>query len=333
MAGDDDGAGGTERALWIVGPGRAELRPEPRREPGPGEVRVRTRFSGISRGTESLVLRGEVPVSEYGRMRAPFQEGDFPGPLKYGYLAVGAVEAGPADLLGRTVFALAPHQTASVLPAEAVVPVPEGVPPRRAVLAGLVETAVNALWDVPLRVGDAVTVIGAGPVGCCLALLAARHPAVRVVLVDVDLGRRAVADALGVGFAAPEEAAGEQDVVLHASATGAGLRTGLDLLRTEGTLVDVSWYGDRTVELPLGGPFHARRLTLASSQVGLVAPARRGSRTPRDRLRLALELLADPAFDLLLTDRSRFEDLPRTLAEIAAGRRPGLGHVVEYGEG
>jgi threonine dehydrogenase-like Zn-dependent dehydrogenase len=294
---------------------------------------VRTRFSGISRGTESLVLRGEVPVSEYGRMRAPFQEGDFPGPLKHGYLAVGAVEAGPADLLGRTVFALAPHQTASVLPAAAVVPVPEAVPPRRAVLAGLVETAVNALWDVPLRVGDAVTVVGAGPVGCCLALLAARHPAVRVVLVDVDPGRRAVAAALGVGFAAPEDAAGEQDVVLHASATGAGLRTGLDLLRTEGTLVDVSWYGDRMVELPLGGPFHARRLTLVSSQVGLVAPSRRGSRTPRDRLALALGLLADPAFDLLLTDRSRFEDLPRTLAEIAAGRRPGLGHVVEYGEG
>lgn len=321
-----------DRAFWIISPGRGAIRDEPRREPGPGEVRIRTCFSGISRGTEGLVFRGEVPPSEYGRMRAPFQEGDFPGPVKYGYLAVGVVEQGPDALRGRTVFALAPHQTASVVPAEAVVPVPDAVPARRAVLAGLVETALNALWDVPLRIGDAVTVIGAGPVGCCIALLAARHPAARVTLVDVDERRRAAAEAIGARFAAPADAEGEQDLVLHASATAAGLRAGLDLLRTEGTLVDVSWYGTRTVELPLGGAFHSRRLVLRSSQVGLVAPGRRGSRTPHDRLRLAVQLLADPAFDALLTDRSRFEDLPDTLAAIAAGRAPGIGHVVEYEE-
>ncbi|MGN6744375.1 MAG: zinc-dependent alcohol dehydrogenase [Amnibacterium sp.] len=329
MSGRDEAR---ERAFWILGPGRGAIREEPRREPGPGDVRVRTRYSGISRGTEGLVFRGEVPPSEFARMRAPHQEGDFPGPVKYGYLNVGVVEAGPDALRGRTVFALAPHQTASVLPADAVVPLPEAVPARRAVLAGLVETALNALWDVPLRIGDAVTVIGAGPVGCCIALLAARHPAARVTLVDVDEHRRAAAGAVGARFAVPEEAAFEQDVVFHASATAAGLRTGLELLRTEGTLVDVSWYGTRSVELPLGGAFHARRLLLRSSQVGLVAPERRSSRSTRDRLGLAVALLADPAFDALLTDHSRFEDLPRTLAAIAGGRAPGIGHVVEYEE-
>src|SRR5215218_7593879 len=99
------------RAFWL-------------REPGTGDVLVRTLRSGVSRGTETLVFRGGVPPSQYDEMRAPFQDGDFPGPVKYGYLNVGVVERGPAALRGRTVFCLYPHQTAYVVPAEAVTAVP-----------------------------------------------------------------------------------------------------------------------------------------------------------------------------------------------------------------
>jgi threonine dehydrogenase-like Zn-dependent dehydrogenase len=296
-------------------------------------VVVRALHSGISRGTETLVFRGEVPPSQHAAMRAPFQEGDFPGPVKYGYLSVGVVEQGPADLRGRTVFCLHPHQTAYVVPTGAVVPVPDGVPPRRAVLAGTVETAVNALWDAAPLVGERVTVVGAGMVGCCVARLLAGIPGADVEVVDVDDGRATVAAALGARFATPDRATGARDLVVHTSATGAGLQRSLDLLHAEGTVLDLSWYGDRQVVLSLGGAFHSGRLALRASQVGAVAPARRSTRTTRDRLVLALDLLRDPAFDTLLSGSSRFDELPEVLARLADGSLPALCHTIAYDEG
>jgi threonine dehydrogenase-like Zn-dependent dehydrogenase len=318
------------RAFWLRSPGEGEIRPAPLSTPGPEEVLVRTRYSGISRGTETLVFRGGVPASQYTAMRAPFQEGDFPGPVKYGYLNVGVVEQGPARLLGRTVFCLYPHQTAYVVPAGAVVEVPDGVPPARAVLAGTVETTVNALWDAAPLVGDRITVVGAGMVGCCVAAILARFPGVRVQLVDADPGRAGVATALGVEFALPADAAGARDLVVHASATSAGLQRSLDLLAPEGTAIELSWYGDQAVNLSLGGSFHSGRLSIRSSQVGAVAPARRASSTFADRLALALDLLRDPVFDALITGESRFEELPDVLARLAAGTLPALCHLITY---
>lgn len=320
-------------AFWVDGPGRGEIRSVALPEPGPDDVVVRAVCSGISRGTETLVFRGEVPRDQYAVMRAPFQEGEFPGPVKYGYLSVGRVEAGPPALQGRTVFCLYPHQTVYVVPADAVVVVPDDVPPERAVLAGTVETAVNALWDAPPLIGDRVTVVGAGMVGCCVAALLARFPAVDVQLVDVAPERAAVADALGVSFALPSEAAAGRDLVFHASASGAGLQLALNVLAGEGTVVELSWYGDRTVGVALGGAFHSGRLRIQSSQVGLVAPARRSRRRHGDRLALALELLRDPVFDALRDGSSAFEDLPKVLAAMAAGAGPVLSHVVAYGQG
>jgi NADPH:quinone reductase-like Zn-dependent oxidoreductase len=321
-----------EEAFWLVEPGRGEIRPVSLRDPGDGEVRVRAVRSAVSRGTESLVFAGRVPTTEYDRMRAPFQEGDFPAPVKYGYLSVGVVEHGPADLAGRTVFCLYPHQTAYVVPADAVVPVPDGVPAERAVLAGTVETAVNALWDAAPLVGDRIAVVGAGMVGCCVARLLVGIPGARVTLVDVDPERAKVAAGLGVDFAAPDDALDGCDLVVHTSATEAGLRRSLELLGAEGTVLDLSWYGDRLVTLPLGEAFHSSRLTLRASQVGSVAGARRGTRTHRDRLSLALELLRDPAFDVLLTGSSRFRDLPEVMPAVVDGSLPGVCHSISYPE-
>jgi threonine dehydrogenase-like Zn-dependent dehydrogenase len=293
-------------------------------------VLVRTLRSGVSRGTETLVFRGGVPPDQYATMRAPFQEGDFPGPVKYGYLNVGVVEEGPAALCGHTVFCLFPHQTAYVVPAGAVTVVPDGVPPARAVLAGTVETAVNALWDAVPLIGDRVTVVGAGMVGCSVARLLRRFPAVAVTLVDVDPARAAIAAALGVDFALPEDAAGGCDLVVHTSATSAGLQRSLDLLAPEGTVIDLSWYGDADVRLSLGGLFHSGRLGIRASQVGTLSPARAGRRTSADRLALALELLRDDAFDALLTGQSRFDELPDVMARLADGILPALCHTITY---
>ncbi|MEU9113221.1 zinc-binding alcohol dehydrogenase [Streptomyces sp. NPDC048483] len=320
------------RAFWVDSPGRGEIREVALPRPGEDEVLVRAVCSGVSRGTECLVFRGGVPESQYGVMRAPFQDGAFPGPVKYGYLSVGVVEEGPAALLGRTVFCLYPHQSHYVVPASAVVPVPDAVPAARAVLAGTVETAVNALWDAAPLVGDRIAVVGAGMVGCSVAAVLARYPAVRVQLVDADPVRARTAEALGVAFALPEDALGDCDLVVHASATGAGLARSLELLAPEGTVIELSWYGDRPVSVPLGEAFHSRRLVVRSSQVGAVSPARRARRTFADRLALALDLLADPAFDALITGESAFEDLPQVLPRLTTGELPALCHRIRYGD-
>jgi threonine dehydrogenase-like Zn-dependent dehydrogenase len=320
-------------AFWLRAPGQGEIRSMTLPEPGPGDVAVRTLRSGVSRGSETLVFRGGVPPAQYDAMRAPFQEGNFPGPVKYGYLNVGVVEEGPASLRGRTVFCLYPHQTAYVVPADAVTVVPEDVPPSRAVLTGTVETAVNALWDAAPLLGDRVTVVGAGMVGCCVARLLSRFPAIQVTLVDVDPGRADVARALGADFALPADAAGGRDLVVHTSATAAGLQLSLDLLRPEGTVIDLSWYGDEDVRLSLGGGFHSRRLGIRASQVGTISPARSASRTTSDRLSVALDLLRDPAFDALVTGQSHFGDLPDVMARLAAGSLPALCHTISYGGG
>ncbi|MFD7458281.1 MULTISPECIES: zinc-dependent alcohol dehydrogenase [unclassified Streptomyces] len=320
----------TAHAFWLASPGQGEIREVELPEPAEGDVVVRALWSGVSRGTETLVFRGRVPSSQYAAMRAPFQEGDFPAPVKYGYLGVGVVEEGPAQLVGRTVFCLHPHQTRYVVPASAVTPVPDGVPAERAVLAGTVETAVNALWDAPPLVGDRIAVVGGGMVGCSVAALLARFPGVRVQLVDTDPARAKTAKALGVDFAAPADALGDRDLVVHASATEQGLARSLELVATEGTVLELSWYGDRKVSVPLGEDFHARRIVLRSSQVGTVSPARRATRSYGDRLALALELLADPALDALITGECAFEDLPDVLPRLADGRIPALCHRVRY---
>lgn len=319
----------TARAFWLDSPGRGGIREVDLPVPGEGEVLVRSLCSGVSRGTETLVFRGEVPESQHAVMRAPFQEGDFPGPVKYGYLNVGVVEEGPGELVGRTVFCLYPHQTHYVVPANAVTPVPDGVPAGRAVLAGTVETAVNALWDAAPLVGDRIAVVGGGMVGCSVAALLARFPGVRVQLVDADPARASTAEALGVGFALPGDALGECDLVVHASATEQGLSRALELLTAEGTVVELSWYGDRKVSLPLGEAFHSRRLVIRGSQVGTVSPAR-AHRSYADRLALALDLLADPAFDALVTGESAFEDLPGVMPGLASGEIPALCHRIRY---
>ncbi|SDK77215.1 Threonine dehydrogenase [Modicisalibacter muralis] len=318
------------KAFWTLSPGSGALREEPLPEPGPDEVLVHARYSAISRGTEALVFNGRVPPSEYERMRAPFQAGDFPGPVKYGYASVGTVEQGPSRLQGRDVFCLYPHQDRYVVPADAVLALPTEVPAERAVLAANMETAINGLWDAGPRMGDRIAVIGAGVVGALVAYLCARIPGTHVQLIDVEPGRAQLAQALGVPFCAPDGAYGDNDLVIHASGTPQGLRAGLALTGQEATLIEMSWFGQQEVSLPLGEAFHARRLTLRSSQVGSVSPARSVRWDHRRRLTLALELLADARLDALISADSDFTDLPALMPKLAAKAGGALCHRLRY---
>jgi 2-desacetyl-2-hydroxyethyl bacteriochlorophyllide A dehydrogenase len=318
------------RAFWIAAPGRGEIRDEPLPAAYDDDVTVRALYSGISRGTEALVFQGRVPASEYQRMRAPFQTGNFPAPIKYGYSSVGRIERGPRDLQGRTVFVLYPHQTRYVVPAHAVHVLPDDVPPERAVLAANLETAINGLWDARPHLGDRIVVVGGGTVGCLVAWLAGRIPGCEVALVDINPQREAIAHAFGIRFAAPDTFWEGADVVIHASGSPAGLDLALRVAGFEARVVEMSWYGDQSVALPLGQAFHAQRLTLQSSQVGSVATSQRARWDTRRRMQLALTMLTDAVLDVLITGESGFEDLPATMAELAGGSRDALCHRVRY---
>ncbi|HMB81307.1 MAG TPA: zinc-binding alcohol dehydrogenase [Vicinamibacterales bacterium] len=318
------------RAFWVAEPGRGEIRDETLSAPAADEVVVRALFSGVSRGTEALVFQGRVPASEHERMRAPFQAGDFPAPVKYGYASVGTVEHGPADLQGRRVFTLFPHQTRYVVPARSVTVVPDHVPPQRAVLAANLETAINGVWDARPHVGDRITVVGAGTVGCLVAWIAGRIAGCLVELVDVNPARATIARALGVRFAEPASAREGADVVIHASGSASGLALALRLAAFEATIVEMSWYGDQAVPVALGEAFHSRRLTLKSSQVGSIAPAQRARWDTARRMQLALAMLTEPALDALITGESDFETLPAVMVQLATSPGDTLCHRIRY---
>jgi 2-desacetyl-2-hydroxyethyl bacteriochlorophyllide A dehydrogenase len=317
-------------AFWITSPGQGEIRAEQLAPLQPNEIQVQTLWSGVSRGTEALVFQGRVPESEHGRMRAPFQAGEFPGPVKYGYASVGRVVRGPPQLEAQSVFCLYPHQTRYSVPASAVYRIPDGVPPGRAVLAANLETAVNGLWDAAPHVGDRVSVVGGGTVGCLVAWLAARIPGCEVELIDLNPRRAAVAQALGVRFAAPSAARTQADVVIHTSGSPQGLQLALQLAAFETRVVEMSWYGNQPVSLALGETFHAQRLQLISSQVGTVAAPQRARWTTQRRMEFALALLADPALDILINSESRFDELPTVMARLAAAPGDVLMHRVSY---
>ena len=320
----------TARQFWIEAPGRGavvDARLPPRRD---GEVSIRTLYTGISRGTEALVFRGGVPPSQYQAMRAPFQEGDFPGPVKYGYSSVGRVVEGPDDLDGKVVFCLYPHQDRYNVPRSAVTPVPAGVPPGRAVLAANMETAVNVLWDACPAVGDRIVVVGGGVVGLLCAWLCRGIPGAELTLVDPNPARAPVAEALEIPFRTTPPAEADADLVIHASGHPDGLAAALAVAGVEGVIAEASWYGDRSVPLPLGEAFHARRLTVRSSQVGRLPPDRAPRWDHARRLVLALALLADARLDVLITDEDRFEDLPAIMARVSRTQGDTLCHRIRY---
>jgi hypothetical protein len=318
------------KALWYVGPGRAELREETVAAPEAEEVRVRALFGAISRGTERLVQAGRVPASEYERMRAPFMGGVFPFPVKYGYATVGRVDEGPAALRQRVVFTLHPHQSVFTLPATAVFPIPDNVPPERAVLAANMETALNAVWDGAPGPADRIAVVGGGLVGLLVAYLCTRLPGTEVTVVDIVAARAGLAHAIGARFAEPGAGPADCDLVFHTSGAAAGLATALRLAGEEASVVELSWHGSGEVAVPLGEAFHSRRLRLVSSQVGKVAPSHRSRWSHGRRLAAALALLCAPELDLLIAPALAFEELPARLPSVFSSDSDVICPLIRY---
>jgi NADPH:quinone reductase-like Zn-dependent oxidoreductase len=318
------------RSLWYVKPGVAELRTERLAPPRTGEARVATLYSAISRGTERLVANGEVPESEWTRMRAPLQSGTFPYPVKYGYSATGVVTAGSETLTGKTVFCLHPHQDHFQVSEDMLTVVPDGIPAKRATLAANMETALNAHWDAGTQPGDNVLIVGAGVVGLLVAHLAQRMAGTNVTITDIDAGKSEICAALGLTFKMPDSLPKDNRIVFHTSATGAGLETALNASAFEGRIVELSWYGARTATVRLGGAFHSQRLSIISSQVGHVAPSQRANVSHRQRLTKAIAMLDDERLDRLVTDEIDFDNAPAALPQIFASQSAGPCPIIRY---
>jgi len=309
------------KALWIIKKQAANLQPA---SLGSG-VLVRSIYSGISRGTERVVLNGEVPESEFERMRCYGQEGEFSFPVKYGYCMVGEVLEG--DLRGKQVFTLYPHQDYFRISEDRLHLLPEDVPASRAILAANMETALNISWDAELKKGQKVAVIGAGVVGALCAYLA-KDQGAEVVLVDKNPNRASVAAELGIEFSDSEAVAGEFEKIIHTSASEEGLGLALNIAKEEGWIIEASWYGNKTVNLPLGAAFHSRRLRIISSQVGKI-PASRANWSISSRMQRALELLKDSSLDCLVSGETGFEEVADSYSEII-GNSETLCHRIRY---
>lgn len=320
----------TARAFWVTRPGHGAIREETLPPARPGDVLVRSLYSGISRGTETLVFNGMVPETQFQAMRAPFQAGDFPAPVKYGYINVGCIEEGPVERLGETVFCLHPHQDWFRLPGSAAVPLPAGLAPERAVLTANMETAINACWDAGPMAGDRIAILGAGVLGLLTAWLCRQVPGTQVTLVDINPAREAVSHALEIQFTTIAANVPDADLVIHASGRPEGLTQALQCAGVESTVLELSWYGNQGVTLPLGEAFHSRRLSLKSSQVGRIPSRQQARWDHRRRLGLALDLLTAPELDLLITDESDFDALPTVMTRLSCGDTDTLCHRIRY---
>ena len=314
-------------ALWHTSPTTSTIQ-EVITGAEPGYCTVQSQYSLVSTGTERLVATGNVPTSLHESMKVPYLEGSFSFPIKYGYSLVGRVTQGPLDWPGKLVHLLHPHQTACSVRSSDLFIVPKEVPPLRATLASNLETALTALWDAQVMVGDKVLVVGFGMIGALVARLLQGIPAVSLYVYDTDPRRVMMAEQAGFTLAA--SALDDFDIAFHSSSSEAGLQTSIDAVGTEGKVIELSWYGTQPVQVHLGGSFHQQRKQLISSQVSSLPVHRRARWNFRRRKEVVFELLKNDAFDQHITEVVSFEQLPTLFDRIRQGDRSELGWGVRY---
>lgn len=274
------------KQLWFLGPQSVETRAVRCPKPDADSVRVRTHCSAVSAGTEMLVYRGELPQDLAldalleGMLECPTY------PLQYGYASVGTVDEIGAnitqDLLGKRVFAFAPHASHFLCDPGGLIPIPDEVSFEDAAFLANMETAVNLAQDGQPLVGERVVVLGQGVLGLLLTGLLLRFPLSKLICVDSIVARRERAQALGASEVfAPEQviaiagAVGEQgaDLIFELSGVPQALNLAIDLSGYGSRIIIGSWYGSKSTAIALGGKAHRNRLNISSSQVSTIAPA------------------------------------------------------------
>ncbi|MEM9277847.1 MAG: zinc-binding alcohol dehydrogenase [Pseudomonadota bacterium] len=301
-------------------------------------VLLKTLFSGISRGTESLVYAGKVPESEWKRMRCPFMSGSFAFPVTYGYACVceviGLGEKTSGLKPGDRVFVLHPHQDIFSVPESSCNLLPPSIPTSRAVLSANMETALNAVWDAEISGNPFCAIIGAGVVGLITAHAVRKVAGLDPVIFDLKPEKERHATEMGFRFinssGIDKTEIQDFELIFHTSASAGGLQSAIDMAAFEAKIIEMSWYGENPVSLNLGGAFHSKRLKILSSQVGTIASAKRNKLDYAGRMQQAITLLDDPRLDTLLGSAIDFHDLPNHLHDIFSPQSDVLCQVIEY---
>jgi len=318
-------------SLWHISPTASELQSEKLATPTDNKLIIKSLYSLVSTGTERLVASGLVPPSMHQLMQVPSMGGDFNFPVKYGYSLVGKVVS-KGDLEGRLVHLLHPHQNQLITDSSAISLLSKAIPAKRAALASNMETALNAVWDSGVSVGDKVVVCGFGMIGGLVARLLALMPAVEVVVLEKNAYR--IAQATKMGFTVNPSTLQNFDCSFHTSGSSVGLQTCIEAVGMEGKIIELSWYGTKSVQLQLGADFHYHRKQLISSQVGHVPFAKNARWDYARRKAVVWELLQNQVFDAHITDEVAFADGPAFFTDLRSGDLldAGLGWVIRYDE-
>jgi threonine dehydrogenase-like Zn-dependent dehydrogenase len=298
-------------ALWHRSASESEIITGDIRKEEGKELLVESFFSLVSIGTERTVALGMVPPEIREQMKVPYMEGSFSFPCKYGYSLVGKIIRGPAGLKNRFVHLMHPHQDMAWVHPSSVFPLPDGIPPRRAVLAGNMETAVNALWDSEISVGDSVLIAGFGIVGALIALLASCIPGVAIVVLETNEKRRSLAAKLGFDLFENFRTGNTPfDAALNTTGDENALQICIDNTGFESQVTEVSFYGTKAVSVRMGGNFHISRKRIAVSQVSNLPLKKLARWDHLRRKQLVYNLLKDNRFDCLVENAVPFHDAP-----------------------
>jgi 2-desacetyl-2-hydroxyethyl bacteriochlorophyllide A dehydrogenase len=318
------------KSLWFEEAGKAVFREDELPDLRKGWCCIDTSYSAISPGTERLVFLGDVPNDLFSQMKTAYMGGDFAFPLKYGYSLVGRIIDGSFERIGQTVHILHPHQNRCVVREEDAFPVPDDIPSKRATLASNMETAVNAVWDSGLTIGERALVVGFGIVGSLVARLLSFFPGVEVTITDNNPLKLSLAEKMEFDVQSPDNKSNAFDVAFHASGDPNGLQSAIDSVGFEGRVVELSWYGKKEVSLNLGGSFHSMRKKILSSQVSSIPPQFRSKWDFNKRKSLVFEFLARDVFDTHITHSYPFDDLVRVFDDLKTPPTEGLSYLVVY---
>jgi len=316
------------QALWHINPVSSDiLRSEP--EIQKNQCLLQSKYSLISVGTERTVSMGKVPVDLHDSMAVPYMKGAFSFPVKYGYSLVGKVLKGPSEWMGRNVHLMHPHQDYCYSNLSDLFILPPTIPLKRATLISNMETAVNAIWDSQVSIGDRVVVVGFGLIGSLVALIVRQIPGVEVQVVEIDKSRQQVARSLGFGVSDSCKK-NHFDMAFHASGSATGLQNAIDAVGLEGPIIELSWYGNRKVDISLGTTFHSLRKQLISSQVSFIPSTKQSGWDFKRRKKTVLNLLHNPVFDHLLDTEVPFKESPSVFEKIRNNDWEPLTCVVKY---
>jgi len=321
---------GKVRSLWHLSDSQSVIKENTAQNPSPSFLKIQSHFSLISTGTERLVACGEVPGSVHDDMKVPYMEGAFPFPIKYGYSLVGKVITEGHSMTGKLVHAMHPHQDFCLINESDLFEIHSNIPAQRATLASNLETALTAVWDAQVNIGDRVLIVGFGLIGSLIARLLSFIPAIYFQIIEIDKERIQHAEKLGFPVSAILRKHSKFDIAFHTSATAEGLQTCIDGVGLEGKIIELSWYGKKPVKINMGGSFHSQRKQIISSQVGKLPSKYNARWDMKRRKKVVFELLENALFDQQITHFIKFVDTPTFFADLRAGKAKGLAYCIEY---